>query len=326
MRKFGSRKGSVLFFVGIIACVYFTGCVRRNAGNVVRLNDSGSFLGSVATTIRLKGLIEPHLPEGVSVEWTNIVSSSDVRDAIAAGRIDIGNAAAPAFITAFENNLPIRLISAAARTPTKLFSNNPAINSFEDLTSSSRVAISTRGNLQHLAFLIKSEELFGNAVIIDSTLVSISAPNALASIRTGTDLDAALFIFPEIIAANEIEGVRVIADLTSIVIDYNISSYFLANERFAENNPAIMEAFMIAAAEAVYFMTNNPVEAARILAEFYGIEARHVEEALIVAPPRLEVYGYDRIANVMYEAGLLDRRPTLFRDLPNFDEIPRKGE
>ena len=325
MQKFRSRT-ILLFIVGIIACVSFSGCAPRNTRNVVRLNDSGSFLGSVSTIIRLKGMIEQYLPDGVVVEWTSIVSSSDVRDAIAAGRIDIGNAAAPTFISAYENNLPIRLISAASRTPTKLYSNNPVINSFQDLTNSSRIAISTKGNLQHLAFLIRSDELFENAIVFDNTLVPISAPNALASIRTGTDLDAALFIFPDIIVANEIEGIRIIEDLTSIVIDYNISSYFLANDEFAKNNPTIIEAFEKAAADAVEFMTTNPAEAARVLAEFYEIEARHVEEALIAAPPRLEVYGYDRIANVMYEARLLDKRPTLFRDLPNYDDIPKIAE
>ena len=60
-----------------------------------------------------KSFFESAVPSDVSVEWSVIPSSADQRDAIVSGNIDIGGMASSVVLSAFDQGLPIQILSEA---------------------------------------------------------------------------------------------------------------------------------------------------------------------------------------------------------------------
>ncbi len=323
-------KKTLLMLTFIICVIIFPSCsskksIDENAGyreKVVRINDSMSYASCVQSIIRSKGYLEEYLPEDVSVEWTSIANSAEIRDAVAIGEVNLASVGAPSVIMAIENGVPIVLISATAGAPVYLYSNNPEINEFEDIGSDTRISIMTRGGASHISFLAKSKEVFGDALVYDNNLVSSPDPETLASVATSKDIDCAFFGPPSSIKADEIEHLRIIEDLTPIVLDYGITSYYVTNRSFYEDNPTLIEAFRKASEDAVEFINSNVGEAASILAEVYDIEARHLEDALTACPPSLEIDGYDAVAELLYEVGILEEEPKKLNEQLHYKDMP----
>ena len=294
--------------------------------NIIRVNQSGNYASSVQQIIMLKGLLEPYLPEDVSVQWTNLTNSTDSRDAVVSGRTDIVSIAVPTFITAVENEMPLALISATSGAPAYLYSNNSEITKLEDIADSTRISIASKASASIVAFFIRCKDTFGDASIYDSNIVTIPNEEALATLATSRELDGALLTFPSTIRADEIENLILIEDLTPTILAYNLTSYFATNEEFYKNNPVLVEAFRKASCDAVNFINDQTLEAAILLAELYGIEYSHVEKAIAICPPSLEVSNYDLIAELMYESDMLPKEPMKFKYLPNYNDIPQKTE
>ena len=298
---------------------------ESNAGfssTVIRINGSNNQVSAIQLVIRYKELLEPYLPDGVTVEWTDIANAADQRDAIVAGRVDIAGVAVPNVITALDNGLPLVIISAAAGSPVYMYSNNPDIQKFQDINAETRISLVTKGNAPHLAFLAKCKDVFGEATIFENNLVPMPHTEALASLESGRELDCSMFSLPTTLRANEIEGIQMIDDLTPYINEYGLTSYFVANEDFYKLNPMLIEAFRMASRDAVEYIRNNLSEVSILLGDLYEVDSVHIEEALLDCPPSLEVRGFDRLVDLMFEAGILANEPMRLEDLPNFDDIP----
>jgi len=293
---------------------------------VIIINDTNAYASCVQLIMRLKGMLEPYLPDNVAVEWTSIASSADIRDAVVANRVDVASMAVPLVIAALENQMPMVVISGTAGSPAYLYSKNSEITSFQDIKSNTRISILSRGSAYHLAFLADCKTYFGDILIYDNNL--IIAPNAevLASLAHTSEFDCAILSLPSTIKANEIDGLTIIEDFTPILLDYNLTSYFVTNEKFYKENPVLIEAFRKATCDAVVFINSHTAEAALLLGKAYDVDPVYVEEALLTCPPRVEVSGYDRIADLMYEAGILSETPVKFIDLSYYNEIPKADE
>jgi len=323
----------VIVFLAVLTCL----ASLMGASNVVSqekgysretivINDSNTYLSCVQLVIRLKGLMEKYLPDGVTVEWTYVATSADIRDAVIANRVDIASIAVPSVIVSLENHLPLVIISGTAGSPIYLYSNNPEIKTFQDITKNSRISTLNKGSATHLSFLAKCKEVFGDPTIYDNNLVAMPNAEALASLETSNELDCAMFVIPSTVRANEISKITLIEDLTPIMLDYNMTSYFVTNEKFFKENPVLIEAFRKATHDSVEFINNNTKEVAVLLGEVFDIDPVYIEEALLICPPRLEVSGYDKTANLMYEAGILSETPMKFIDLSYYNEIPKADE
>ena len=62
-------------------------------------------------------------------------------------------------------------------------------------------------------------------------------------------------------------------------------------------------------------------EAATILSEYYEIEQKDVLDALKNMPPTNKIVGYDKQAQLLFDAGILTKQPTKFDDLENYEKI-----
>ena len=299
---------------------------RGYTSETIRINDSNSYASCVQAIIRSNGMLEQYLPEGITVEWTGIANSTDIRDAVIAGRIDIASVGSPSVITAIENQIPLVIISSTAGAPLYLYCKNPTIKAFEDINENTRITIPSKAAAAHIAFLAKCKDVFGDGTVFDNNLVIIPNTEALASIASSDEYDGCLIGIPTTIRANEIDGLSVLEDLTPVVLDYGITSFFVCNEDFYDNNPVIIEAFRKATIDAIEFIRNHTAKAAEILGEIYDIPPEYLVEALKTCPPDIYVSGYDRLAEFMLEVGILSSAPMRYETLLHYNDIPKVGE
>jgi NitT/TauT family transport system substrate-binding protein len=296
------------------------------SATIIRVNQTGTYSTSIIQVLMLTGILEKHLPDDVTVEWTNVSSSPNIRDAMITGHIDIGTQALPSLISALENDFPITVLSSSVMQASVLFSARPDIQSVEDLYKADKIALRTIGSVSHLALMLVCQEVFGNARMVDDRIVAMGYEDMLASVETSDLLDCVAITFPEILNTERIDKLFPILDFSQISERYNLRHFIVTSDDFFHNNPALIEAFYQALREVVEFINEQPDETARLLAEFYGnIDQEAIVNQIKRAPPVLEISesAYDKIAELLFEIGQIDDPPRKFATLHNYGSIPR---
>lgn len=319
-RKLGDRMIAAVLLVcmmtGMAAC-------GKSKDRVVRIAQTGVYVSATAQIMQEQGILEKYLPEDVTVEWSQIATGPDLRDAIISKQVDIADFSLMTFIAAFENDLPLTLLSFSGSTPIHIYSNDSEVENLDDFSNTAKIAITNKSTNLHIAFLAYCEENFGDAMKYDNCLSPIPAADAIASLKTSEDYDGAVFSFPMMAKAEENEKLNKIVDMTDVINDYSIGDGFVVHSEYLKNNKDIVDAFLKAQEETLQFIEENPQEASQILSSLYGVEQSLVSGVLESMPPQKKVVGYDKQAQLLYQAGILEKEPTKFEDIPNYENIPK---
>lgn len=298
------------------------GCGKKGE-RVLRVAQTGVYVSATAQIMNEKGILEKHLPEGVKVEWSQIATGPDLREAIISGNVDIADFSLMTYIAAYENELPLTLLSFSGSTPINVYSNDSQVEELDAFNETSSIAITNKSTNLHIAFLAYCKEYLGDAMVYDQCLAPIPAADAIASLQTSKDYNGAVFSFPMMVKAEQNENLKLLADMTDVINDYSIGDAFVTHSDYIKENQDIIDAFLAAQDETLEFILNNQEETAQILAELYGVEQEEVAGVLAEMPPRKEVVGYDKQAGLLYESGILTKEPGKFESLPNYENIPK---
>ncbi|MBD5522988.1 MAG: ABC transporter substrate-binding protein [Lachnospiraceae bacterium] len=318
MRKVTAILVLLSLVFGLVACGSGEGQKR-----VVRIAQTGVYVSATAQIMKEKAILEKYLPADVEIEWSQIATGPDLREAIISRNVDIADFSLMTYIAAYENGLPLTLLSFSGSTPINIYSNSSDIEVIDDFSSTSSIAITNKSTNLHIAFLAYCKEYSGDAMKYDDCLSPIPAADAIASLQTSSDYNGAVFSFPMMVKAEENENLKLIADMTDVITDYSIGDGFVTHSDYIEENKDIVDAFLAAQNETLQFISDHAEETAQILASLYGVEEEEVSKVLAGMPPRKEVVGYDKQAELLYEAGILTKEPTKFENLPNYDNIPK---
>lgn len=308
---------------GIMATTLFicllTGC-KKETSNIIRINASNSY-GNMTTNIMQKyGLLEKYLPAGTKIEWSNMTSASDMRDALVAGKVDIICTSLSTYIINFENGMPLTLISFAGGVPIGLYTNSKNINSVSDIKQDDQILTKSKSNNGHIAFLEECKRKLGDYMALDDNLVLLSEAEALSSLTTSTNYVAGNFSFPMNIKAEQ-KGLKKIADYNDIVNEYGIGSCYMTTESYYNENPEVIKAFRMAQKEALEILKRDPEEVAKKLEEDYILPSDDILNAINTMPPTYKIKGYDMLAELLYDVGLVKKKPTKFVDLFNYGDL-----
>ncbi len=292
--------------------------------DVFRINCGVSYGSVVTQIIKLHGLLDGKLPDGVSIEWSYIESSSNVRDALSAKQVDIAVASIPTIIAAIENGAPIAVLSNSAAQSAYVFSNNPDIKSLDDIGPTHKISSSTLGGTYGLAFMMVCKEIYGDAQKFSQNFLTMSNSDTLISLASSKEIDCAILGFPSLAEARKMENLTPIYDLLPVMRENSLTQINVASQEFAESNPVLVQAFLDASQEAMDFLNDNPEEAAALLSQQYGdVAPSEIEEQIKGVPFTLEISetAYDSVAQLMHETGILSNPPKKFSELPNYDSI-----
>ncbi len=287
----------------------------------VVINYARSFSDLSAGIIMHENLLEKYLPDGVEVEWTSIAAASDLRDGVLSGNVHIASYALPAYIMSMESDLPLVMIARDGASPIKVYANEERIQSILDFTDTDKISVLGLGSIMHIAFLAQAYELGMESSMFDSSFQIMPHADGLAALSGGNGVQGLILSFPTLIKADNTDSIHEVCDLTDIVLEYGIGPVEIVSEDFYENHPEIVEAYIKAREEALQLCYDEPERIAAVLAEEWEIDEDIVLETLMAMPPTLEITGYDKQAQLLYEMGLLENEPKKFEELSNYEAL-----
>lgn len=286
---------------------------------------NGNYVEATTQIIQQEGLLEKYLPENVTVEYTGLVSGPEIRDAMLAGDIQIAGMSLMSFQTGLENDLPLTLISFCGSTPINLYSNKSEITSLEDFTGSEQITVTNRATNLHAAYLAQCKEMGLDITKYDAMLIAAPNTEALALLSDGNTVSGSILSFPTYVSAERMPDVHLICDMSDAISKYSVGSAYVTTSEFYHEHPEIVEAFRKAQDDALTLFAEEPDRMAEILAELYDVDTAVVLEAIEEVPPTKSLTGYDNLAALLYEVGILKQAPIPFAELPNYQDIADLG-
>lgn len=310
---------SAAFCLGLLS-----GCRSAAEDTVVTVNSSGNYIVAPLVLMEEEKLLEKYLPEGYTVEWTSITTSTEIRDGMLSGGIDISAPAMSTVISSLENGIPFRILSYMSTPVYKMYASREDIRSIEDIGPEDRVSITGFAGSMHLTLLAYCKEYFGDLNHLSSNLVVMPNSQALASLSTGSDIAAACFQFSTNLQAEADPAVHCIGDITDIADQYGVGQVCVTTEDYYQEHPAVIEAFLNAQEEAVELFYSEPDRAADILIESgIDIERGALLEAMSSSGPTsvLTAERYNTLSQFMYEADILGEAPKPLEEYDFYEAL-----
>ncbi|ACK49745.1 aliphatic sulfonates family ABC transporter, periplsmic ligand-binding protein [Methylocella silvestris BL2] len=256
-----------------------------------------------------KGILEKKLePLGVTVKWSEFAAGPQMLEALNAGAIDIGQTgeAPPIFAQAASDNL-IYLASEPASPAGEaiIIPKDSPLKSVEELRGKT-VGLNKGSNVHFL--LVKALEKHGLAYSEIKTAF-LPPADARAAFERGA-IDAWAIWDPFFAAAEVSIGARPLTTAEGIVPNYQ---FYLGSRKFADANPAIIEALISAVDETNRWVEKDTTAAAETLAPLTGIPVAALTVALKrqnfgVAPLTEKVVADQQlIADTFLKLGLLPK-------------------
>jgi sulfonate transport system substrate-binding protein len=259
--------------------------------------------------LKAKGTLEKKLELlGFKVAWSEFPSGPPLLEAINVGAIDFGTAGETPPIFAQAAGAPILYVAHEPPAPKGeaiLVPKDSAIKTIADLKGK-KVALNKGSNVHYL--LVKALEKAG-LQYSDIEPVFLAPADARAAFERGA-VQAWVIWDPFQAAAEAASGARTLADGTGIVANHQ---FYLAEQKFADANPRVLDAVVAAIAEIDNWAKNDAKTVAEELSPSVGIPAPILEVAL-----KRQSYGIkpldesviaeqQRIADTFHALGLLPK-------------------
>lgn len=293
--------------------VIFVGCgVRNGKDDKIVIAEQFGLAYAPLQVLKARGDLDD-APDGVRVEWVKTANAAVIREAMAAGRMDIGFMGIPPFLIGSDGGMDWRIFCGLSRSPLGLVTLSPGITSLADFTPRHRIALPQPGSIQHILLSMQAEGELGDPTALDHLLVTMSHPDGMGALLSGTEITAHFTSPPFLMTELAAPGSTLI---TSGEEAFGGPFTFIAGvvhgpalETHAEFLPFFLEKLE----EACRFLTEEPADAAALLEDVYDIPEDELL-SLITAEGTFygtEVLGVQRFGDFMHRAGYLKNPPDM---------------
>ena len=316
----------------LLSTLFLTGC-GNSSGNGSSVSSEGEKKDTVTiamqngmsyaplTIMKEKQLVEKYC-EGVEISWITLNSGSAVNEGMASGKIDFGGMGISPAITAVASGMGVKIASSLDSLPNRLMSNDPDIDTLEDITKNDKLAAVNIGSFQHILVAMAAKEQLGDAKALDGNIVAMSHPDGMTALLNGSvqlQITNPPYLYQEMknSTLHEVEG---IADVWP---RGNSTIVLTGTEEIHDNYRDLYDGVISALEEAITFINEEPKEAAAILAEAEDLRASEYQTWLENEDTvfSTECKGIMEVTKFMDENGFLDYdAPESFRDLA-FDNV-----
>ena len=111
-------------------------------------------------------LIEKYYPSA-KIQWAQLGSGGAIREAMAAGQVDVGSMGVPPYLIAWAKEYDYKVMSALCEMPLGMQTNRKEVKSLKDITSDMKIATPSPGSIQHILLSMASEKQLGDAMALD---------------------------------------------------------------------------------------------------------------------------------------------------------------
>lgn len=297
-----------------IFIISLNGCAHSQTERTVTIAYNPDAYASAISQIMIeKHVLDKYIPNNTTIKYVEMSNASDIRDALASGTIDIATPALTAFISGYENNMPLRLISNYGNAQVCLYSKND-INNIIDFDSTDVIATKGLNTNPHIALLAYCKEHNLNVDKYNSMLSKIPEAETIGMLSTSSsDISGAVLSYPITKQADALPNCNLLIDFTDIIQEYNLGTVVCVNSTFYNQNKDIIDSFEKAHKYIVENWNEDMQENAQILSKQYNCSTEEAIKLMDTFPPTMEISGYDKLANLMYECNMLTQKPKTFK-------------
>ena len=230
--------------------------------------------------IQEKNLIQKYYPDA-EVEWVQLGSGGAIREAMAAGNVDIGSMGVPPFLIAWAKNLPWKVISGLCYMPLGMQTYHEDMKTLEDVKSDMKIALPSPGSIQHILLSMAAEKQLGDALALDDRIIAMPHPDGANALINQVEIDAHFTSPPYIFLELQAEGIHQVVDAEKDSFGGPFTFLVsVSTKKFKDSNPELFSAVFKALQEAIEWLNNNPEEASVILGEKLGVDEEEIYKQL----------------------------------------------
>lgn len=261
-----------------------------------------------------KKLIEKYY-DNVEIEWSTLNSGSAITEGFASGHVDVGAMGIGPAITGITSGVPYKIYSNMSAQPHKIMTKDAKIKNLKDI-GSKKIALVNIGSFQHIVLAMAAKEQLGDAHALDNNITAMAHPDGMTALLSGS-VDCQLTTSPYVYKEAE-EGMHEVEALESVWPSGNSFIVGVASADLQKENPQLYDAVVKATADAIEFLRNNKEEAAEMLCEAEGVDAKTMLKWLNDKDCvySTETKGVMDFAKFMDENGFLEKEgPKAMSDL-----------
>lgn len=303
------RKMPGLLLASLLALA-LCGCGRQEPPSIGIAEQYGIAYAPL-TIMKEKGFLEQELPD-VAIRWQQFGGPTAIRESMLNGDVDFGFMGVAPVLIGIDNGMEWKYAAGISSNEVAIVTSRPEIKTLADFTEEDRIAILSPGCTQHILLCMLAEQQLGDPMALDGQLVSMSHPDALQALLSGTEITAHVATPPYL--QQELEaGMSVMATGEEIMGRPFTFISCVAMTQFYEEHRELYDGFIRALERSIEYLNQNMEECVRILAPVYGIS----EEALLeqmtyngtIYSSRLE--GVPELSAAMQQMGLTQGNPAL---------------
>lgn len=219
-------------------------------------------------------LIEKNVP-GVTVVWEQMSNTTEIREAMVADKLDVGFMAIPPFLIGWDKGMDWKIATGLSSVPTGLVAGKK-IESIGDLDENDRIAVPQPGSVQHILLAMACKVEFNEPERLDNQLVTLSHPDGMNALLSGTEITAHFTSTPYLEKELEADGFHLVLDGEEVFGQKFSFIVGVTTKAMHDESPAHYEGFNNAVAEAIEFINNDPEGAAVILAQYYEMSEEEI--------------------------------------------------
>lgn len=296
----------MLLSAAVLALCLFpaAGCGRKE-DNSIGIAEQFGIAYAPLQIMKEQKLLEKRLP-GVTIRWKQFGGPTGIREGMLNGGIDFGFMGVAPVLIGIDNGMPWRYATGISSNQVAIVTSRPEMKSLRDATAQDRIAILSPACTQHVLLCMLARQQLGDAHALDSQLVSMSHPDSINALVSGTEITAHVSTPPYI--SQELDaGMSVMATGEDIMGEPFTFISGVAMEDFYEGHRDYYDAILDALGEAIGYINENPEEAASLLAPIYGISQEELLRQMGYNGTiySMELNGVGRFSAEMKEMGFL---------------------
>ncbi|MCI8888296.1 MAG: ABC transporter substrate-binding protein [Hungatella sp.] len=323
MKPFTQRKALPFLSCLIISLLLFTGCAKREAP-VIGIAEQYGIAYAPLNIMKELGILERKLP-GVKIEWKQFGGPTAIRESMMNGEIDFGFMGVAPVLIGIDNGMEWKYATGISSNEVAIVTSSPDIKSLKDFSPQDRIAILSPGCTQHVLLCMLADEQLGDPHALDNQTVSMTHPDAMHALLSGTEITAHIATPPYI--SQEVQaGMSVLATGEEIMGGPFTFISGVAMTDFYENHRDWYDAFIEALDESIDYINENMEECVRILAPIYGVSQEDLMEQMTYNGTIYsnQLKGVPQISAAMQKTGFTSGNPDF--DTIIFDNVNQEKE
>ena len=271
------KKLMCVLLIIILSSFILSGCGNQNEEKTITIAEQYGLAYAPVQVMKNKGFLKGQ-SSNINIEWKKMANTAAIREAMLAGKVDIGFMAIPPFLIGKDKGMKWKIISGLSMSPLGLMTYKEDINSLADIGQDDRIALPQPGSIQHILLAMAAERELGSANRFDDQLVTMAHPDGMNALLSRKDITAHFTSPPYIFKESQEEGIHQILSGREALGGEFSFIVGVGTEEFYNSQPETYQYFVNALEQSIDFLNDKPAESASLLTANYDLSSEVIEK------------------------------------------------